>query len=485
MTSLQLDPHSLVFTSEHILHIVNRRGRFDLKGKNIHLLHERIASRLNGTLREEELLAAVPLSQKPAVRSYLLRLREVGVLLEVRSSNNRLHGEALKLLGAAVPKLQCQIGDHLVDILLEGNAPMNTAGATLSLRFVSPMQAGKSLLTIGGREKPVGSRVLIVVESAPTTIEVERRADYARWLLAGELSVSPGDGRLSLYRLSSSQESLTRLAVVEKGGSAASGTLPQQLSLIKQADLDQAPLVTAVAEHPFYRARVARFGVTDEAVHEQILETFISQIWMESDEWAEGQLMLYTGDLGAPLSTYRSTRLDSHRFTEPLLAPTWMQLRLRMLEHWANRRASGSPPLWRRTDLLDRNPAPPLIRYLIGVLRRRASHLYAFMTQTSEGLTCLRVGQNQEVALIGQEALTRILLRSVWQEFYAERYDGLKATPAVRLIDVASLSQLHHEAKALENALHGMQKPRILVRRICCWGRTVWMGSFQDPILEA
>ena len=80
---LVLDPSARCVPSDDVLHLVQRRGAFDLRGKNVTALHERIAPALNGRFTREEVLNAAG-THAAAVERYLNSLSEAGVLREAR-----------------------------------------------------------------------------------------------------------------------------------------------------------------------------------------------------------------------------------------------------------------------------------------------------------------------------------------------------------------------------------------------------------------
>lgn len=82
MSKVRYEPESLILPAEGVLHVLNRRGIFDIRARNIHRLHETLSPHLDGSHDEAALLASVPAAQQPTIRHYLSKLREAGALRE-------------------------------------------------------------------------------------------------------------------------------------------------------------------------------------------------------------------------------------------------------------------------------------------------------------------------------------------------------------------------------------------------------------------
>lgn len=428
MTALRLLPGSLFLPGDGVLHVVTRRGSFDLRGKDVARLHVKLAPYLGGTHTEAELLGAVPPPLADAVRGYLDRLRGTGALLDAAPEGP---GEAAAALGAGSPAATFQAGALRVHVSLGGPGKMREGG--LGLWFVSPREAGELLLRLRGRGDPY-HRVTCVVADAPSTPrELERRAGYARWLLRTELDVLPDEPRFQLFRLDGATGALERAAAVELPGRSDLATLPDQLRLVRALEVDQLPLVAARAAHPFFDHEETACGLSFQAVRGHLLRAFLARAIVGP---------------GA------------------VVAPSRAALELALAERAADREPRALR--FRRVDLLADGGASPAVAYLRGVLKLRRPRLAAREATGGDGLFVCESGRHRARSVLPDRARAEVLLAAAWDEFHGTE----PPPPAIAHGEIAPAALLRRLARDNARARRGVR-----VRRIRCWGITVWAAE--------
>lgn len=467
---LALDTDSLVLPGEHVLYVLNRQGAFDVKGKNVHLLHRRLEPYLEGRYGERELLSAVPSSQTRGVRTYLARLRDIGLLRDEAPSSGSRRGAPGGRLGASCPRSSLRLGGRRIEVSLDG-VPDTPAG-TGRLFFAGPEEAGRFLLTLEGPERLLGRTVGVVVEPAtegpPAPDELDRRAGYARWLLQRETARADRENCLELYRLHGDSGALRRIAVVDRRQRPFS-SLAEQLEVIRSADVDQVPLVVATAAHPFFVPAGTRFGLSYPEVRDDLLR----ELFVRSRLAAPGppeRRRFFCGELGAPLGSYVAESVAWDRDARLEVAASRPELEVALLEQAAELWARASGRLtWRKVDLLHAPETTPEIVCLRRILRLRTPGLPARAAEIPGGGLLLAAGRHRAVSLLPERAVTEILLKAVWERFYAAEPE--RAAPSCSR-PVRS-TELGRRVEALCRELGPL---RIGVRRVRAWGVTAWAG---------
>ncbi|HEU4453027.1 MAG TPA: hypothetical protein VFR81_08200, partial [Longimicrobium sp.] len=413
MTPLHLEDDCVVLAGEHVLHVLNRRGAFDLKGRDIHRLHQRIGPFLGGTHDEATLLAALPPPHADAVRAYLARLREVGALRVVapppspsRSASPSpvpvSGADELPTFPAGERRMSLRVADLSVHVSLDGWDEEAAREHAVSIAFVSPEEAGRVLVRarVRGWE---GRWVCVAVDSADLPEdEVRRRAALARWLLRNELDARGAGSRVRAYRLDGASGTLERLVEVEGEAAWRTWEIPSALHLVRPAETEQLPLVVAEAAHPFFPLRLRGVGVSYGKVRDPLLRSAVARLLAS----------------------------DASPGDAPLVAPSAAGVWARAVERRAAARVGVEPPAWRETELLRDAERHPATRYLGRVMAIRASALPARVGRTPEGAWVYERGGRRGVSLLWAMALGELLLGEAWDEFHAPRLPGVEMPPA-------------------------------------------------------
>jgi hypothetical protein len=469
----------LVMPAADALHVVTARGSFDVRGRSLDRLHERLAPFLTGDRSESELLAAIPEGQRDAVRTYLARLRAVGALEDAGSRARLLLPRALRKLGARRPRVSLRIPGARVDVSLDG-LPGGGSRPGIALGFVSASAAGE-LLVRAGLPGWRARRVTCVVAgdaSSVTDEELERRAGYARWLLGSGDAL--GDSHaLNVYTLDPDAGTLHRTLSLDPAIPAEMADLPDRLGLLRAADVDQVPLVVATASHRFFPHSVAAFGLELPAVRAHLLRAFLLPLLLPSRHPADAS-GLRTGTAGAALRTFAPS--NSWAGWNPALttAASLDGLHLMLLEEHAAARAADDPPEWRDVDLLAGDGEHPALDYLRGVLRLRHRELPGRIATTPDGLTLCSAAGAEARSFLPARARAQVLLAAAWREFYGSGHVGdalAAAAPVCEPEAFASPAALRRVVRRAASALGGDAGVPIGVRRLRCWGVTFWAGA--------
>lgn len=472
---LALDTHSLVVPGENVLYVLNRQGAFDVKGKNVHLLHRRLEPYLGGRYGERELLSAVPSSRAGGVRTYLARLRDIGLLRDDPPASGSRGEEPIGRLGATRPRASLRLGGRRIEVSLDG-ATAAPAGAS-RLFFLGPEEAGRWLLTLAGPERPLGRTVGVVVEPAPegspTPDELNRRAVYARWLLQRETALAGREKCLELYRLHGDSGALRRIAVVDRRDRPFSA-LADQLEVIRSADVDQVPLVVATASHPFFPSVMTRFGLSYPEVHGDLLRGLLVRSRLAALGPRE-RSRFFCGELAAPLDSYVAESVAWDRGVRLEIAASRPELEAALLDRAAERRALAARRLaWRKVDLLTEPEATAEIVCLRRILRLRAPSLPARTAKIPGGGVLITAGRHRAASLRAARAVAEILLTAVWERFYAAESETVApAAPTPSFSQPVREGEPRRRAETLRREIGPL---RVGVRRIRVWGNTAWAG---------
>ncbi|HEX2094198.1 MAG TPA: hypothetical protein VHG28_17475 [Longimicrobiaceae bacterium] len=484
MPPLQLDHNSLVAPGEHVLHVLTRRGYFDLKARDIHRLHDRLHPFLHGSHEEADLLAAVPGPQMGILRTYLGKLREVGVL---RDGPPEMDAEAalrdfLESVGEERPRASAWIGEHHVYVSLDGMGPA-PADVTLRLCFVTPGEARRLLQDLGGPESWIGRLTCVLVEAAdpaPSAADLQRRARYARWLLRNELDVRQGAEGFQMYRLNAATGALERTVVVEGRTGSALRSLPDQLGVVRLEAVEQLPLVVATAGHPMFEPTLSAYGLTYPALREHLLRAFLAGIVCCSGEVEAGSAFR-SGALGSPLRSYIPVRLGPGEAAGMSIAARLSELQMEAAERLAEGRMSPPGGLgWQEVDLLREASGQPTVARLQDILRLRAGSIPGETAVTAEGLVLYRSKMGRSRSFLRARAVGELLLAHVQDQFYPDlQPPGAPSfRPACRHLDFSTPRELRRILRDRLHALSAAAGPlRIRVLRIRRWGIGLWMGD--------
>ncbi len=478
---LRLEADCRVLPGDGALHVITRRGTFDVKGRDAYPLHCKLLPFLQGTHSEADLLAAIPPRLVQGVKSYLDRLRLMGALGDgLPPEPDPSEQEALHALGAARPEVSFKIGDLPVHVSLAGYS----AGphGCLDLCFVTPGEAADLLL----RNRRAGRLTCVLVDTAPAAIadfEMERRAGFARWLLCHELGVSSNRPRLQLFRLDSPGGVLERVVVAEAPDGSDLSTIPDQLGLVHALEgVDQLPLVVAEASHEIFPCSVVGCGLDFPKLREQLLGIFLARVSTRPDE-AE-RVGFLSGVVGDHPRTYLPVRVPFERTTHTGVSSSLAALQLGLLEELADATRATVDTRWKEVDLLDSTGSEhPVVTYLQDVLRLRRSGLAARLGRTRDGLFICEAGEHRARSYLRAKAIAEVLLGVVWDEFYAGT-SSQRAAPLARFdhAEFAPMKQIRRRVRDAAKALATDGEPiRIVVRRLSRWGTRVWVGTFEPP----
>jgi hypothetical protein len=398
MAPLLLADDCTVLPSEHVLHVINRRGAFDVKGRDVHRLHERLSPLLQGSHSEAQLLSGVPEPGAAALRAYLAAMREAGALRDAAP-------------GEAAPG-----GEPRVRLFLDGPLRRAVPHGAVHLCFATPREAGRLLLSLG-RGRRLGGRLDCVVDESGDAGRRDQRAAYARWLLRNAVDVPGPEGRVRVFRLG---EDGTLARVAEARAGVEPHLIPTQMGLVRFADVDQVPLVVATASHPFFPFELTACGLDYPTVREHLVRAFVVHALRGA---RPGTLTDPAGPDAAPV-----------------FAPTLPELRALLVERAARNQARRAA----KVDLLSEPGDHASVRYLRDVLRLRFRALPGRASLGPDGVHRLRCGTDCATSVLCEKALAEILFAAVLREYY----------PTLRGRKV--LLATSHRAFASADALRGL-----------------------------
>lgn len=482
MATLRLANHSLVLPADGVLHVFGRRGVHDLKGRQVDRLHERLAPHLHGTVSEDELVRAVPTPQAAAVRSYLEGLREAGALADPAGpplADPESVLAPLDALGPGCTRVRFRAGNWTAEVDIGGAAARAPEAGVLRVCFVTAAQARGVLLAPTG---PAARTTYVVVEGGTTLeeSEAEVRVAYARWLLRNELDVLPDRDRFRLFRLDSATGELERLALVEDEDVRQLRTLPEQLRVVRAAEVDQIPLVVTTATHRLLGGCVTGFGTSAAAAQRHCLRVFLAHV-LRSPGAGTVPMVPLAGRLGEPRRSWvpASAWKPSMRLT---VAACRLELLLELGAQWAERRSSGVS--WRSADLLRVPSSHPATAYLQEVLRMRLPALPGEMACGDEGVFLVRAAAHRGCSFVRSHALAEVLLRATWEVFYGGcRVPGghRRAIPVCSPLDFEEAGELRRvlNSRVVAMARTG-EAASLEAARLRCWGVSAWVGRLVD-----
>jgi hypothetical protein len=419
MKTVSFEPHSLILSAKDFLYVLNRRGIFTIQAKNIDRLHVRLKDHINGKHSQEMLLASVPAPQRATIEKYLTKLQEAGAL---RVEEDR---------------------DESVFVSLDGASPAPQKKHDAYLFFIAPQDVHAVLFSLE-RWKEHAKKLVCVV--AASTIDANRRKQYAKWLLSNFHIFPEQPFCFQLFQLDDPQERLTKLLEIRDANAAALRIIPEQLNVVTVADVDQVPLVVARASHPFFSHDISMIGLNYEDTYEQLLAEFCTQ-----------EL------LGQHLQQVAGSRLHA---------------RFQFLERYAEMQTNDSLTTAEPFDLLQDKTTHEDVSYLQEVLRLRISNLPARFSTTKSNLFIYECNGRRACSFIRLKALRDILLFLTWDEFYKDA--SLEAYKFAtndyqRFLEDPALSAIADEREA--DLLETYGPEALSYREVHYWGRTAWTGE--------
>lgn len=229
------------------MYVLVRSGMFELKGRGLYQVHERIAPHLDGRFSHEQLIAASG-DQAPLVQTYLDRLCEIGAISEKGSREN---------IPATFPKQvagtqRMKIGSSTIAVSLSGLA--DDAGCEVSVSFLTEDQLRECFLEKGFDRKTV-NRVWIIGEEFDKSVKLT----LARYSAASELPKRRSNG-LSIYRWDGGSTSLICLACVESRSSEGFAVF-EQLEYVATMQTKYWSLVVMTASFPSDEHGIVGVGI--------------------------------------------------------------------------------------------------------------------------------------------------------------------------------------------------------------------------------
>lgn len=506
MPPLHLDEHCVVLPGDDVLHVFSRRGSFELKGKSIHRLHERLSPVLAGGFDEGELLARIPEAQRSAVQGYLSRLRSAGALrpapgLDQRGTEGILDPEPAALLGASAPRLAFRDGaGREVRVSLDGPLFGGEPGG-VRIAFAAPAEVGRMLMS---SLRP-GRLTCVCVDSdsdsdseagsdsgaeanarpAPGAEELEMRAVYARWLLHGEAGAGEDReaDRVRVFRLHPDTGALERLAYVEEAGGPRGRLLLDQLGVVRLAEAEQLPLSVLTASHPFFAPSLTVLGTDAVALRHHLLRAFVGVCVLHPGAAA---LPFYAGELGAPRRAFRPVAVGAVRTAEMAVAGSLLDLHLEAVERLAEARTFSEALRWREADLLREPAEHPAVTQLQESLRLRRRELPARVARGEGGLWIYAAEGQRARSFLRVRALAQALAAAVRDEFHPGAAGSALASPPVRMAGAWALTPRGALRDVVRQRVEALRRegevPRLSVARLRRWGITAWVGGTETEV---
>lgn len=498
MTRLRLRDECLVLPSENVLHVVHDRGTSELRGAHVHQLHKRLGAYLRGSHTEAEVIEAVPPASRRAVRAYLSRLRDVGALdpePAALAARDRYEAavERVSLSGALTTvagtgRTTCVAIGRYDEAVMRSNIE--------GVWFLPPSDVPRALLSFERHVRPDGRWMYVVTTSADDQDDDGAHArqlePYARWLLRTMSRAWSGAYGLRVYRLNFDGGALELLADLGRGAARATPRrLPDEVTLVRPASGDQLPLVSAAAEHALFPGQTVRcVGLTYAAARACALRTFVARETIGPR--GPGIRTVRRGRLSASLPDYAvASASDLPVAAGLVVAPSWLELRTRLLEEVAYAEVkAGTDSHCREIDLLASEFDHPAVTQLQAALRLRHPRMSAQLLKTRSGLYVCSTGRLTEYSFVRAKAVADVLVRATWCAYYEA--SGLPSGPmpdlALTHLSFVTSSALRDLLRRRMRALVGErrqthtppQRPPddVVVGSVQCWGVTAWLGGF-------
>lgn len=422
MKTVSYEPHSLILSAKDVLYVLNRRGIFTIQAKNIDRVHDRLKGYLDGKHDQDTVLTSVPAPQRPMIEKYLTKLQEVGALRCVEKD-------------FAKP----------VFVSLDGSYPTPNKEHDAYLFFITTHDARAVLFSLE-RWKKRAKRIAFVVVSS--TIDVERREQYAKWLLSNFGIFPELRFCFQLYQLDDAQGELTRLLEIKDSKPADLRSIPEQLNIVTVANVDQVPLVVARVAHPFFPGNMDMVGLTYDDTHEQLIIEFCArELFGKTEQVARSRL----------------------------------HARFNLLERYAETHSQHDLLTTESLDLMQDKTTHADIGYLQDVLRLRVSSLPARLSTTKANLFVYECNARRACSFIQAKALRDILLFVTWDQFYQDvspQINNFATRDYQRFMKNPVLKAIADERETDLFVKYGAAQFRY--RTVRCWGRTAWAGEIKD-----
>ena len=466
MSTLTLDPNSIIVPMKAGLRIYSTQGTVELRSKNLVGVHEILQGRLAGQYTEKTLVSAVPSTQRMTVRRYLRALRGAGAIQTGKNGAARYSRQPTAK--AAAPRLLTKPSEA-------GDEVRRPSAKQASLQYITWREFA-SLLVRKVDAGAAARRQIYVLTDESWTVGSgakgrDREASYSRWLLGGE--VSPLEKpKIEIFQIENTG-ALTRKTAFTGKSLGINREVPKALDLVRATDIEQAPLAVCQADSMLCPMELRRFGVGYDRVAEEVLRDMLMRMTVES---ADAIRQIRWRRLPIEGMASESTLPRISHTDDCLVAASLGELRLRLVERVLGQ-TQGTLVHAEQWDLLQPWSAPDL-DYLAQVLRQRHSSLQAQVTTRTDGLYECIHGDLQTASLLQHKALRDLMVLLAWRTYYGH-CDAAAYRPAHECdySFIAAPVQL----KRIFNRATQQSKERIVEQspvfaKISCWGKSAWIG---------
>jgi hypothetical protein len=413
-----------VSVNENELHMIGKRGHFVLRGRNVEKLHSALLPVLQRGVPFDELLHSVPHRYRSVLEKYLDHLRGGGLLAE--------------------PALE------------------------RSVSLVRPVQASEALLDI---QKQFDSNRTLVCGDWMDTDDAHQ---IYSWLKSAPHSDATNAFRV--YSLERETYPPQLKLVLSLRSLEECSQIPEQLRIVKFANVSQVPLVVLVAQHALFASGTISVGLRFPDTYDAALIGFLSDI--------------------APLDA-RSRRWKSFgtdRILGPRAASMTTDRRIHLTMALLEKHASACIALGketahvRTTCRLDsvRSEHPDL-RYLSTVLRLANCDASADVVQFRNGLSVFSWNGISTASFFRKKALRDLMLAAVAKSYYPGhgRVAVAAAKPRYDFSDFGSARELRSAIATYRSYCTANQYAvSVDYRKASCWGRSYWQGVVDDRLQD-
>lgn len=495
MKTISVEPNSLILSGKDVLYVLNRRGIFTIKAKNIDRLHDLLKNHINGKHDEATLLSSVSSNaQKRMIKNYLAKLYEAGALRSIE--NDELSQEQVEAGSQRTGSKESRtsalwiVRGQSVFVSLSRRLHPPPGHYDACLFFITRGQVKDALLSFE-RWRRRAKRIVYVIAGTTQSqvMELERRKEYASWFLR-TFSIFPEQPVcVQLYELDEVEERLVKLLEVNGAKRTDLRSLPEQLNVVTVADLDQVPLIVARASHPFFVQDISMIGLRYDTLHEELMLEFCARVMLIEVSNREGmQFHVEAFGEGQKGETVRRVVLNPRSVSAVSawhVAASRLHLRFRLLEHYAAQTTLDSLKT-QSVDLMEEETSHPDVLYLRRVLRLRTRNLPARLLTTEGNLFIYECNGCRSCSLIRAKALRDILLIISWETFYSDASAQINKfalqSDFRKFINDSELRTIMEQGEAKLFRQYG--DAHLIYRQIGCWGRTAWVGQIKGGSLQ-
>lgn len=284
MSKLRIDTSAIVAPESDCLYVHSRKGDFELKGKQIGLLYQKLTPALDGRFSKKEILSAVPQTHHKLFADCLQRLEDSGVVALIPQPAS-FTGIPAQLFSEQQLHFDLETETRKIRVHLGVPQPTPKPPGNCAIFICEKSDVGRLLISRFYRRFKQIVLYLLVVSSD----DISRLRETGR-LSAGLLNnlrqivnrlqnLPFSGGQVVVFR---PKNGFLKSEVHFSVRDMVNGNMQERLNLIRPLSIDQIPLIGVAAKSLFWKFEFRHFGFSYPEVQKTLLRRYQAKALIES-----------------------------------------------------------------------------------------------------------------------------------------------------------------------------------------------------------